>query len=119
MSVQRFLDWFEGFSDNLEGAPDDEQWDKIKARIFALRDCAEPVYAPQAAAQTQATQHPGGQHTVERFRGLVLDWLMDNDETSLDRETAINEMRGLIITRDHLNMEPGEVGASILRRMGH
>jgi len=33
MNLQEFKAWFEGFTDVLEGCPNEKQWEKIKERI--------------------------------------------------------------------------------------
>ena len=35
-SLPEFLAWFDGFSENIEGAPNAKQWERIKARIGKL-----------------------------------------------------------------------------------
>ena len=116
MSVQRFLDWFEGFSDNLAGPPDAGQWDKIKSRILALRDCPEPV-ASSSASVPAPSGPAGGEVTTARHKAMVLKALMDGEKLSLDRETAQRELAAFPFTSAHLNMVPSEVAALILSRM--
>lgn len=33
MTLAEFKAWFEGFTESMEGAPDDKQWERIKARV--------------------------------------------------------------------------------------
>jgi hypothetical protein len=42
-ALRSFLDWFEGFSDNIGEAPNAEQWGKVKARIARLGDDVRAV----------------------------------------------------------------------------
>jgi len=35
--LRDFLNWFEGFSENIEKCPNEKQWGKIRERITALR----------------------------------------------------------------------------------
>lgn len=41
--VKEFLSWFSGFAENIEEAPSEKQWQRVKAKIEELR--AAPVYA--------------------------------------------------------------------------
>lgn len=40
--VKEFLSWFSGFAENIEGAPTEKQWERVKAKIAELE---VPVYA--------------------------------------------------------------------------
>lgn len=33
MTLSEFKAWFEGFTESMEGAPDESQWQRIKARV--------------------------------------------------------------------------------------
>lgn len=33
MTLAEFKAWFEGFTESMDGAPDDKQWKRIKARV--------------------------------------------------------------------------------------
>lgn len=46
MTVSEFKAWFEGFTETLEGAPTQKQWDRIKARVKEVDGVATtyPVY---------------------------------------------------------------------------
>lgn len=35
-NLQRFLDWFEGYDENIEGAPTPKQWERIRLKIADL-----------------------------------------------------------------------------------
>lgn len=49
MKTSEFKAWFEGFTENLAGAPTTEQFDKIKAKVAEIdgREVTERVYVDQ------------------------------------------------------------------------
>jgi hypothetical protein len=49
-----FLDWFEGFSDNIKKAPTEDQWKKVVARVDRLRTEFEAEPTPPPAAPSPA-----------------------------------------------------------------
>ena len=42
MTLQEFKAWFEGFSENLDGPPDEKKWDRIKAKIAEIDGAFTP-----------------------------------------------------------------------------
>ena len=38
MKIQEFKAWFEGFTENLEGTPNEMQWKKIQKRVKEIDD---------------------------------------------------------------------------------
>lgn len=36
MTLAEFKAWFEGFSETMEGAPSEKQWERIKARVAEI-----------------------------------------------------------------------------------
>ena len=58
MTVQEFKAWFSGFTEDLEGAPNDKQWARIKARVDEISTGADlgyrapvPPYWPSGSLQ--------------------------------------------------------------------
>ena len=49
MTLQEFKAWFEGFSENIDGAPTDKQWKKIKAKVGEIDNTptSYPVFIRQ------------------------------------------------------------------------
>lgn len=45
--LRDFLNWFDGFSENIEAAPSEKQWAKIKDRIKALQAAPVDAYNPR------------------------------------------------------------------------
>lgn len=58
IALRDFLNWFEGISENIEAAPTEKQWARIKERIDTLKTAtvSAPV-APQMAVS--AGPEPG------------------------------------------------------------
>ena len=65
--LRDFLNWFDGFVDNIEKTPNKKQWDKIKERVKALEsvkvvangvDGSAHVASPAAAAVSKAPVSP-------------------------------------------------------------
>lgn len=62
--LRDFLNWFEGFSENIGKQPKPDQWEKIKTRIMALKAFADqpvvlgPSPFPPAPAPAPALQKP-------------------------------------------------------------
>lgn len=50
--LRDFLNWFDGFAENIDKTPSAKQWAKIKERVAALRDAppASTAAAPKPAA---------------------------------------------------------------------
>ncbi|ENN86054.1 hypothetical protein RHSP_31883 [Rhizobium freirei PRF 81] len=46
MTLAEFKAWFEGFTETLEGAPSEKQWERIKARVAEINGTVTtyPVY---------------------------------------------------------------------------
>ena len=46
MTPQEFKAWFDGFTEALEGTPNEKQWDRIKARVAEINGVSitYPVY---------------------------------------------------------------------------
>ncbi len=46
MKLSEFKAWFEGFTESMTGAPDEDQWKRIKARIAEIDGVAvtQPVF---------------------------------------------------------------------------
>lgn len=109
--LRDFLNWFEGFSDNLGAkAPKPEQWTKIKERIHALKDQVEaapiaPTPAPAASAAVEVDANPAGSKTTEWWKDQVFK-VLTSDELGLDDESAREVMRSDQFRVD-LNMDPG------------
>lgn len=44
MNLSEFKAWFEGFTENLDGAPDKKQWAKIEAKVKLIKDAPATTY---------------------------------------------------------------------------
>lgn len=51
-----FLSWFDGFSENIETAPNEKQWARVKERIAKIRTGA--VGSPQVTAPAGVPNPP-------------------------------------------------------------
>jgi hypothetical protein len=52
MTKNEFRAWFDGFCEGMEGAPNDKQWERIKARVAEINDVATtyPVFVDRYVA---------------------------------------------------------------------
>lgn len=82
--VRSFLDWYDGWSDNVEGAPSEKQWQRFQDRLKRMQqECeAQPVTvasAPIAAIVAANPAHvpttgvmpasPPPEHLVDLYKG--------------------------------------------------
>jgi hypothetical protein len=59
-AVNAFLDWFDGWSENIEGQPSAKQWDRLKSRIMEIPRLDDaPSAAHTAMAAVTAAIEPG------------------------------------------------------------
>jgi hypothetical protein len=74
MSLRDFLNWFEGISENIEAAPTEKQWGRIKEKLLALKvetdgsvapivqvaseRCVDPPIMPRQKFQRTASSYP-------------------------------------------------------------
>ena len=49
--LRDFLNWFDGFAENIDKTPSSKQWAKIKDRVAALRDEAPAITTMPASAK--------------------------------------------------------------------
>ena len=56
--LRDFLNWFDGFAENIDKTPTAKQWTKIKERIAALQGSAPAMPAPQPAKPAAAPKPP-------------------------------------------------------------
>ena len=56
--LRDFLNWFDGFAENIDKTPTAKQWTKIKERIAALQGSAPTLPAPQPAKPAAAPKPP-------------------------------------------------------------
>ena len=63
-ALRDFLNWFEGFADNIDEAPNALQWGKIKDRITRLREEQSHEPAAQASNGAAAQVSIGGANTA-------------------------------------------------------
>lgn len=77
MTVSEFKAWFEGFTETLEGPPNQKQWDRIKARVKEVDGVVTtyPVYVeryrPYSGPYWTTLNISGGTSTTTT--GLVSD----------------------------------------------
>lgn len=57
MNLPEFKAWFEGFSEFLEGPPNEKQWARVKEHIAELTG-GEPAAAPSAPARKKIPEKP-------------------------------------------------------------
>lgn len=84
--LRSFLDWFEGFSENLEKPPNAKQWDRIRTRILALKsspDVDAPVQQPKKAEPMQPVKRKPA--NIDEWR---YDFIQACVELGADDETA-------------------------------
>lgn len=109
MTLRDFLNWFEGISENITTAPTDQQWEKIKSRLLALKDTAEGSAIPVPAAVPGAPDPvPGGTHVTSTWKGQVIEAL---EEGGYDRESALEVLSTLPVD---LNADPKAVAQRVL-----
>jgi hypothetical protein len=86
MSLQQFVDWFEGFSENIEGdSLTPKQWQTLKSRLLALKSVA--AMAEQQGNRNGAVQpvlaepgvdpNPAGTGTTAWWKKQVAGLLAD------------------------------------------
>lgn len=87
MDLQRFLDWFAGYSENIKEAPDKEQWARIRERLSEIdpnsagstekpsRPVPIPAEMPQPVAQPKAPAKPS-KAKENSFRNAVAHELL-------------------------------------------
>jgi len=108
MSLRDFLNWFEGFSDNIEKAPTERQWGKIVAKIADLRSAP----ADEAVVAQSATTEPiGGAGTTAWWKSQVLAAL---EEQGYDPESAREVLASITVD---LNADPQTVAARAVQGM--
>lgn len=107
MSLRRFLDWFEGYAENIDKCPNDKQWQRIVSKITELQS------APQeSAAVEQAQAEPiGGAGTTAWWKKQVLAEL---EEQGYDPESAKEVLAMIPID---LNADPQAVAARAAQGM--
>lgn len=115
MNLRSFLDWFEGYAENIDKAPTPKQWNRIVDKVKALQ--AASGDAAPVAALTNGSAPVGGEATTARFKAEVLRILQDNDILNLDEEDAQAELRKTPIGMDALNTPPEEFAGQILARL--
>lgn len=102
MQLAQFLAWFEGFSENIEGAPTEKQWDRLKQKLAQLEPetSFQPVSTPKRApAQVPHVAPPAAPVTAEApiktvtkkakaesFRNAVIGLLMSYPELNITDE---------------------------------
>jgi hypothetical protein len=123
--LKSFLDWFEGFADNIEGAPTAAQWGKITTRIKRLADEvasmpeAPPIYANGAmnghhAVTPVSAPPPKDPNAIpqdgKEWMQAISDLLQERD--GLDDESAMDLIRVHKVRFDK-NVHPREVAARV------
>lgn len=102
MSLRDFLNWFSGFSENIDGAPNEKQWGRITAKIAELQASGhEPeVHAAVSAALSEPV---GGAGTTEWWKKQVALAL---EEEGYDPESAREALSTIPVD---LNADPAAV----------
>ena len=102
MSLRDFMNWFEGFSENIEDAPTPKQWEKIKDRLSLLKDCGEAQFIT-VPVPGELDPNVGGTHTTAIWRKKVKASL---EELGYDPDSA---MEVLATIPTDLNADPGAI----------
>jgi hypothetical protein len=85
MSLQRFLDWFEGFAENVGEAPTAEQWTRIREKIGVLSANGEVNSALPVNTESGFTH----EKQVEASKALAsLDQQAADQQIAIEREDA-------------------------------
>jgi hypothetical protein len=95
-ALRDFLSWFEGFSENLEKAPNAKQWEKVKERILALKDAPEAT----AAAPVRLPAPPGNGAAEHPARALPADVDPDPRGTTVVAKWREKVRQGLLEVYD-------------------
>ena len=109
MSLRDFLNWFEGFAENIEAAPTAKQWQRIVATIADLQSA--PAEAEAVVANHATTEPVGGAGTTAWWKSQVLAAL---EEQGYDPESAREVMAMIPID---LNADPQAVAARAAQGM--
>ena len=56
--LRDFLNWFDGFAENIDKTPNTKQWGKIKERVTALRNAAPTDEAQKLASVVKPRPAP-------------------------------------------------------------
>lgn len=115
-TLREFLCWFEGISENIEGAPTEKQWARISQKLSELKASASNgvVGTAWVEAASARAEPAGGAHTTKWWKDQVFTALTNNETLSLDDETARDELASIPVD---LNAEPMEVALRIVRTM--
>jgi hypothetical protein len=111
-SVRDFLSWFDGVCAFMgDDVPTEDQWEKIKARVEALREmtAAAPQQETTEATTAAAAKLKPKTWTDKAWRDGFAEGCLDN---GLDEETGWSVFGGRPI--DH-QRDPREVAAEIAR----
>jgi hypothetical protein len=98
--LRDFLNWYEGFAENIDKAPNAKQWAKIKERIAALKEEADKAPAPaqpgpgagivvsySGPAPVVAAKPTDSKAAERKWRSAIASELMQMDPT-VDAKTA-------------------------------
>ncbi len=107
MTLRRFLDWFEGYAENIDKCPTEKQWQRIVSKIADLQSAPD-----EAVVANHATSEPvGGAGTTAWWKNQVLAAL---EEQGYDPESAREVMAMIPID---LNADPQAVAARAAQGM--
>lgn len=82
MSPQEFKAWFEGFSEQMEGAPNKKQWTRIKEKIALISDV-------QIVIGRQPSWYPIWYNSYPLVGGFAFNSVQDHNVYSSDMKTTI------------------------------
>lgn len=104
-SLRRFLDWFEGFNENIEEQPTPKQWERIKAKVEDLYANVgeEPEPGMIAAHVPQAPKKP---ETPAQWKSAAKAFLIEH---GFDPESADDILANVPVD---LSVDPAIVARS-------
>lgn len=85
--LKSFLDWFEGYTENIEGAPNTKQWERILSRVKTLTPGTADVSMAKQTAPDQPKPTPAKRRprTEKEWRDQYIQTMM---EMGVDEESA-------------------------------
>lgn len=117
-ALKSFLDWFEGFSDNIEEQPSKAQWDKVKGRIARL---GEEVVAAPHVSPVAVDAHVRNGAVVAATAAPVVSLnpsppAAPVDDTNLAQLYLVDEKRAKKLWRERFEKKLMEIGINVDRQ---
>lgn len=92
-ALRSFLDWFDGFAENIDGAPNAKQWERITSRIALLREAAaiDPATDDAVEPAPKKKREPPRPTTQAQWKGAFTEAMLAN---GIDPETTRDLIKG-------------------------